>query len=69
MQSCTHTPAMPKHHKRGGSGKGKFAHVMHEFHAGKLHSGTRHGPMVHSAAQAAAIAYSEQRRMQHHKRK
>jgi len=35
---------------------------MHEFKEGKLHSGSKHGPMVKSHAQAIAIALSEQRK-------
>ena len=32
---------------------------MREFKAGKLHSGSKKGPLVKSAAQARAIALSE----------
>lgn len=37
------------------------AGVMHEFKHDELHSGSSHGPVVHSRAQAIAIALSEQR--------
>ena len=40
-------------------GQPKVAKVMHEFGAGKLHSGSKHGPMVTSQKQAVAIALSE----------
>lgn len=35
---------------------------MHEFKAGKLHSGSKKGPKVKSRKQAIAIAMSEQGR-------
>lgn len=38
---------------------GKIKKVMHEFKAGKLHSGSKKGPMVKSRKQAIAIALSE----------
>lgn len=37
----------------------KIARVMREFKSGKLHSGSKHGPMVSSHKQAVAIAMSE----------
>ena len=37
------------------------AGVMHEWKHGELHSGSSHGPVVHSRQQAIAIALSEQR--------
>lgn len=37
--------------------------VMKEFKEGKLHSGSKHGPVVTSRPQAIAIALSEQRAM------
>lgn len=40
---------------------GKVKKVMHEFKAGKLHSGSKKGPLVKSRAQAVAIGMSEQR--------
>lgn len=35
--------------------------VMREFKQGKLHSGSKHGPEVHSRKQAIAIGMSEAR--------
>ncbi len=32
---------------------------MHEYKAGKLHSGSKKGPTVHNRKQAVAIALSE----------
>ena len=37
----------------------KARKVMGEFAAGTLHSGSKRGPIVHSRAQAQAIAMSE----------
>ena len=37
----------------------KVGKVMHEFKAGKLHSGSKKGPTVTSRKQAIAIAMSE----------
>ena len=42
-------------------GAGKIKKVEEEFHAGKLHSGSKNGPKVKSQAQATAIALSEAR--------
>jgi len=39
--------------------QGKVKKVMHEFKAGELHSGSKHGPKVTSRKQAIAIAMSE----------
>ena len=36
--------------------------TMHEFAAGKLHSGSKKGPVVKSRDQAIAIGLSEERR-------
>lgn len=36
--------------------------TMEEFKKGKLHSGSKKGPVVNSRAQAIAIALNEQRR-------
>ena len=46
----------------------KVKKVMTEFKAGKLHSGSKKGPIVTSKAQAAAIGYSEQRKASRKKR-
>ena len=37
----------------------KISKVMREYGAGKLHSGSKKGPMVKSEKQAMAIALSE----------
>jgi hypothetical protein len=37
----------------------KVAQVMHEYKAGKLHSGSKKGPKVRNRRQAVAIAMSE----------
>lgn len=41
--------------------KNKVQKVMAEYKAGKLHSGSKKGPMVKSRKQAIAIALSEAR--------
>ena len=40
----------------------KVKKVMKEFKAGKLHSGSKKGPLVKSKAQAIAIGLSEARK-------
>ena len=40
----------------------KISKVMREYGAGKLHSGSKKGPVVKSEKQALAIALSEARR-------
>lgn len=40
----------------------KIEKVMHEYKEGKLHSGSKKGPMVKKRKQAVAIALSEARR-------
>jgi hypothetical protein len=42
--------------------KGKVAKVMHEWEEGKLHSGSKKGPVVKSQKQAIAIALNESRK-------
>lgn len=39
--------------------KNKVAKVMHEYKTGKLHMGSKKGPVVKSKKQAVAIALSE----------
>lgn len=39
----------------------KVGKVVSEFKSGELHSGSKHGPLVTSPAQAKAIALSEAR--------
>jgi mannose-6-phosphate isomerase-like protein (cupin superfamily) len=41
---------------------GSMEETMHEFKHGKLHSGSKHGPVVRSRAQAIAIGLSQERR-------
>lgn len=45
---------MPK-----GQGKKTVKDVMHKFKHGKLHSGSKKGPIVDSRQQAVAIAMQE----------
>lgn len=40
----------------------KVEKVMHEFGEGKLHSGSKQGPVVKNKSQAIAIALSESRK-------
>lgn len=54
---------------RGGGQGSKFRAVMREYKRGHLHSGSKRGPLVTNPRQAAAIAYSEQRRAQSRKKK
>ena len=42
--------------------KAKIKTVMHEFKAGKLHSGSKKGPIVKKRSQGIAIALSEARK-------
>lgn len=44
------------------AGQKKVEKVMHEYKAGKLHSGSKRGPEVTDRRQAIAIALSEARR-------
>ena len=50
-------------------GKGKVEKVMKEAKAGKLHSGSKTGPIVTKKSQAIAIALSEQRKADKGKKK
>ena len=45
--------------KKMSKGKKKIKKVMHEFEEGKLHSGSKKGPVVSNPKQAVAIALSE----------
>lgn len=47
-------------------GKGKIKKVMTEFSEGKLHSGSKKGPLVTSKPQAIAIGLSEARKSGSH---
>lgn len=42
--------------------KSKVKKVMHEFKEGKLHSGSKKGPLVTNPKQGIAIALSEMRK-------
>ncbi len=44
----------------------KVSKVMHEFEEGKLHSGSKKGPVVSSGKQAIAIGLSEARKAGEH---
>lgn len=57
-----------KHHKKEVEHK-KTEKVMHEFKEGKLHSGSKKGPLVINPKQAIAIALSEARRAVKKKKK
>jgi Family of unknown function (DUF6496) len=49
-------------YKKVSKGKSKVKKVMHEYKEGKLHSGSKKGPVVSNPKQAIAIALSEARR-------
>jgi hypothetical protein len=46
----------------GKAAKAKIAKTFHEWGQGKLHSGSKDGPVVKSQAQATAIALNQARR-------
>ena len=48
--------------KESKKAKGKIKKVMHEMKAGKLHSGSKKGPVVTNPKQGIAIALSEARK-------
>ena len=48
--------------KKPTKGKTKIKKVMTEFKEGKLHSGSKKGPVVTNKAQGVAIALSEARK-------
>lgn len=48
--------------EKSSVGKAKIKKVMHEAHEGKLHSGSKSGPLVTNPKQAIAIALSEAKR-------
>lgn len=52
-----------KHKKKYSSdAESKVSKVMHEFGEGKLHSGSKKGPVVKNHKQAVAIGISEARK-------
>jgi hypothetical protein len=60
---------MPVGPTRTKAQKQKVMHSeMHKFKVGKLHSGSKHGPVVKSRAQAVAIGLSESRQSKGKKR-
>ncbi len=59
-KSCGHTKDKKKK---------KIEKVLKEGHAGKLHSGSKNGPIVSNPKQMVAIALSEARRMKKTKKK
>jgi hypothetical protein len=48
--------------KESKKAQAKISHVMREGYAGKLHSGSKKGPVVTNPAQMKAIAISEARK-------
>lgn len=48
--------------KKESKGKEKIKKVMHEMKEGKLHSGSKKGPVVKNPKQGIAIALSEARK-------
>lgn len=52
-------PAKKRPTTKKPSSKKKVEKVMHEYKEGKLHSGSKKGPVVKSRKQAVAIALSE----------
>jgi hypothetical protein len=48
--------------KKAAPKKGKVEKIMKEYTEGKLHSGSKKGPVVTSRKQALAIGYSEARK-------
>jgi hypothetical protein len=59
MIYITNTSGAPMPTK--SKGKAKIKKVMHEMKEGKLHSGSKKGPVVKNPKQAIAIALSEAR--------
>jgi Family of unknown function (DUF6496) len=49
--------------KKAAPKKGKVERVMKEFAEGKLHSGSKTGPVVTSRSQALAIGISEAKKV------
>lgn len=55
--------------EKSSVGKAKIKKVMHEASVGKLHSGSKSGPLVTSRKQAIAIALSEAKKAVSKKKK
>lgn len=49
--------------KKMSKKQNKIKKVMHEYDEGKLHSGSKKGPVVKNKKQALAIGYSEAKKM------
>ncbi len=63
FKSIGRTPSPGARFAKGGEVKGKkIGKVMREYKEGKLHSGSKKGPVVKSEKQAMAIALSEARK-------
>ena len=64
MKKCMKCEKMghKKDHKKHMKKDGKIEKVMHEYGEGKLHSGSKKGPVVKNQKQALAIAFSEKRK-------
>jgi Family of unknown function (DUF6496) len=62
-------PKKPEPIKSKTKGTGKIEKVMAEYKAGKLHSGSKTGPVVKSKKQAIAISLNEQRKKDAAKKK
>lgn len=60
---------MLKKEVKAGKKEGKIEKVMKEYKEGKLHSGSKKGPVVTNPKQALAISLSESRKMAKKKRK
>lgn len=60
-------PKKENRHKKDDpkDSKNKIKKVMHEFKEGKLHSGSKKGPVVTNPKQAIAISISESKRNKH----
>jgi hypothetical protein len=58
-----------KAYPKGKKAKAKVEKVMYEAKEGKLHSGSKKGPVVKSKAQSIAIALSEARKVVKKKKK
>ncbi len=62
IKKWAYLPKAPKEKKMAKKKNSKVEKVMHEFGEGKLHSGSKKGPVVSSQKQAVAIALSEARK-------